>query len=116
LKLRYIRYQTSVSKVFDGVIADISEKRDILSAIHDRELTCKLQLKDGPIYENVRITKVDNDNFSWRMIKNKSILQQNSKIDDIRELEVNSDLEVGIQLKPQPSRWTVLDSSTNLDQ
>ncbi len=113
--MKYVRYQTSVAKIFDGTITDHDDIKQILSSIKDRELTCKLRLTSGPKHDYVRILDVKDDVFRWRMVKNKAILRDESSFDDILELEVNSDMETVLHLKPKPSRWTLLDPAADLD-
>lgn len=113
--MRYRRYQTSIAKIFDGTITDRDDIHNILTVIKQRELNCKIRLSEGPLQERVRVVQVNEKSFLWKMIKNKSILQQESLFEDIVELEVNTEADLGIQLKPKPSRWTLLDPMSDID-
>lgn len=107
--MRYVKYQTSIAKTFDGVISDEEDIIQILTALKDKEITCRLRLSDGPAHDNVRILSVMKEKFEWRMVKNRSILKQTSLFANIAELEVNTDIEMSLHLKPEPSRWSLLD-------
>ena len=107
--MKYICYKTTVSKVFD---ADIKEQEDILNLLNhikDKQLTCSVQLKLTPLYDSVRLLTVNENSISYRLIKDGVTLQKNAKIEDIVLLQVYSNDEVTLKLKPNPSRWSTLD-------
>lgn len=113
--MRYKRYKTTVSKIFDGIIEEDSEVKIIVTALKDKELTCSVQIEGEIMQDNVRIIKTDDDKFTWRMIKNKAILTRASSYMSIEQIEVNATTEITAILKPNPSRWALLDPEGEAD-
>ena len=111
--MRYVKYQTSIAKIFDGAISDEGDISKILTALEEKEITCRLRTVTGPMHDKVRIMSVMKGHFEWRMVKNNSILKQKSPFSDIVELEVNTNIEMSLQLKPGPSRWSLLDPASD---
>lgn len=109
--MRYTCLKTIVTKVFDGVLEDPDDVRNLLQLLKDKEITCAMQVKKGPVQEAVRILEIDESRITWRMFKDGTSLKKKSEISDIMMIRVNSNDELMIQLKPEPSRWGTLDVS-----
>ncbi len=109
--MRYTCLKTIVTKVFDGVLEDPADIQNILQLLKDKEITCAMQVKKGPVQECVRILEVGETRITWRMMKDGTSLKKKSEISDIMMIRVNSNDDLMIQLKPEPSRWGTLDVS-----
>lgn len=112
--MRYVRFQTIVEKVVDEIVDDSATIKSILSTLKSNEMTCTLQLSDGPKMSNVRIDKIDDSGFAFRVINRRSTLSKVAKFIDVEYLEVSSDVESLCRNKPNVTRWTLLDSSSGL--
>lgn len=112
--MRYVRFQTIVEKVVDEIVDDIVTIKSILLSLKSNELNCTLQLSDGPKMSGVRIDKIDDSGFSFRVINRRSTLSKTAKFGDVEYLEVSSDADSLCRNKPNVSRWTLLDSSSGL--
>ncbi len=108
--MRYTCFRTIVSKVFDQSL-DEDETKSVIKSLKDKELTCSLQIKSGPIHESVRILSLTDTRVTWRLIKNGSSLTKTSDMADITAIEVSTNDELMIALKPEPTRWSTLDAS-----
>lgn len=109
--MRYTCLKTIVTKVFDGVLEDPGDIRNLLQLLKDKELTCAMQVKKGPMHESVRILEINENRITWRMLKDGTSLKKKSEIADIMTIRVNTNDDLMIQLKPEPSRWGTLDVS-----
>lgn len=109
--MRYTCLKTIVTKVFDGVLEDPSDIRNLLQLLKDKEITCAMQVKKGPMHEFVRILEINESRITWRMLKDGTSLTKKSEITDIMMIRVNANDDLMIQLKPEPSRWGTLDVS-----
>ena len=113
--MRFVRLKTVVTKLCDMQISNKPDVVTILSKIKEKELTCSVRLSSGPMYYDVRILEMNDESIRWRTTKNQSSLVKWSKIDEVEYLEVNVKSEVLANLKPNPSRWSILDSGDNED-
>lgn len=109
--MRYIRYKTIKSKVFDQIVEDPEDVQLLLAGLKDKEVTCVMQVGSEPCHDFVRIIEVNNEKITWKIIAKSATLQKTSLITDIKTIEVNTSDEVMAQLKPEPSRWSTLDTS-----
>lgn len=109
--MRYTCLKTIVSKVFDGVLEDADDVMNVLKLIRDKEITCSMQVKGGPMHESVRILELNDGRITWRMMKDGTSLKKKSDIVDIVAVQVNTNDELMIKLKPEPTRWNTLDAS-----
>jgi len=109
--MRYIRYKTVISKVFDQVVEDSDDVQNLLKELKSKEITCAMQVGSGPRHEFVRILNVSDDKITWKVIARGATLQKSSLITDIQTLEVNVSDETMTVLKPESSRWSTLDTS-----
>lgn len=109
--MRYTCLRTITTKVFDGVLEDPDEIHNLLQLIKDKELTCSMQVKKGPMHESVRILEVDENCITWRLLQSGSSLQKKSEIADIMNVRLHTNDDIMIQLKPKPSRWSTIDVS-----
>jgi hypothetical protein len=109
--MRYTCFKTIVSKVFDGVLDDDEEIANVLNFIREKELSCSMQVKSGPVHETVRILAVDDSKITWRLIESGSSLKKTSDITDITAISLNANEELMVTLKPAPTRWSTLDAS-----
>jgi len=108
--MRYTCFRTTVSKVFDQIL-DNEEAQDVCSSLKEKELTCSIQIKSGPVHESVRILGITDSSVTWRLVKNGSSLMKSSKISDITAITVYTNEELMVSLKPEPTRWSTLDAS-----
>jgi hypothetical protein len=108
--MRYTCFRTIVRKVYDGILDDPEEIKNLLTQLKIKEITCSLKTKSGPCHEYVRILEVG-ESVTWRIIKNNTSLKKVSNIDDISSIEVCTSDEVMLNLKPEPSRWSTIDTS-----
>lgn len=109
--MKYTCLKTIVTKVFDGVLEDPADILNLLQLLKDKEITCAMQVKKGPVQESVRILEIDENRITWRMFKDGTSLTKKSEVSDIMMIRVNTNDELMIQLKPEPSRWGTLDVS-----
>lgn len=109
--MRYTCLKTIVTKIFDGIIEDPEDILNVLQVIKEKELTCAMQVKNSPMYESVRILEINDDCITWRLLKDGTSLKKKSKIVDIITMQVHTNDDLMIQLKPKPSRWSILDAS-----
>jgi hypothetical protein len=108
--MRYTCLKTIVTKVCDKKLEDEEDIQRVLSLLHEKQITCTLQVKGEPAHESVRILEVTEDRITWRMVQSGGTLKKTSKISDIVAITVDSD-EAAVTLKPDPSRWSTLDAS-----
>lgn len=109
--MRYTCLKTIVTKVFDGVLENPEDINNILQLLKEKEFTCAMQVKNGPMHESVRILELTKDRITWRLLKNGTSLIKKSEISDIASIRVNTNDDLMIKLKPEPSRWSTLDAS-----
>ena len=109
--MRYTCFKTIVTKVFDGVLEDPGDVLNLLQLIKEKEITCAMQVKKGPMHESVRILDINDNRITWRMLQAGTSLKKNSDISDIMTIRVNTNDDLMIQLKPDPTRWGTLDVS-----
>jgi len=111
--MRYIVLKSTVSKVFDEILNETEEIIELLIALKEKEITCSVQIKSGPVFNFVRILKVDIDNstFEWRLMKNGISLKKKTSINDINLLTIEVDNDMAVKIKPNPSRWSTIDTS-----
>jgi hypothetical protein len=109
--MRYTCLKTIVTKVFDGVLDDSDDVLNVLRMLNEKELTCSMQVKKGPVHDRVRILAIEDGRITWRLLKAGTSLQKKSDIADIMSIKVNVNDDLMIQLKPEPSRWSTLDAS-----
>ncbi len=114
--MRYTRLKTTISRIYDGILDDPEDIRNILVSLKDKEVTCSIKLKSGLMGNPVRILEVnDNDSFKWMMMKQRASLRRTSKFDDIDTLEVNTCDEITVK-KREASRWSILDPTSSLEE
>ncbi len=109
--MRYTCLKTTVSKVFDGILDDQDDILNILQILKDKELTCAMQVKKGPLHECVRILEIDKNCITWRLMKDGTSLKKKSEISDIAVMRVHTNDDLMVSLKPKPTRWSILDAS-----
>lgn len=109
--MRYVKLQTTVTKILDETIDDINTVVSILESILKQELNCTLALSDGLKVSNVRITKMNENNFSFRVLSKTSSLIKQARYNEIEYLEINTNADVMCRNKPNVTRWTLLDGS-----
>ena len=105
--MRFVRLTTTIKRTCDADIRDLSEIRDILESVKNKELTVALRLMTGPLMLSVRITKTGNGEVAFSVIKNKSILRRTAKYEEVDYLEVHTKSEILVN-KPNASRWDLL--------
>lgn len=110
--MRYTCLKTITTKVFDGILEDSEDILNLLRVLKEKEMTCAMQVKEGPLYDSVRILEVHNSSITWRLLKDGTSLKKKSEISDIMAIRVNANDEL-IKLKPSPSRWSTLDLSAS---
>ncbi len=110
--MRYVRLKTTVSKVVDETI-DIPTAKTVIKTLCDKEMTCSLQLSDGPRMEPVRITKVTDKDFMFHKWSHSGLLRRTVSYDEVIYLEVNTKDEVLARVKCVGSRWMLLDPSAS---
>lgn len=109
--MRYMCLKTIVTKVFDGILEDSEDINNLLQLLKEKELTCAMQVKKGPMHEFVRILNVDENHITWLILKDGTSLKKKSGISDIMTIRVNTNEDLMVKLKPEPSRWSTLDAS-----
>lgn len=109
--MRYTCVKVIETTLFDQILNDPEDIRNVLLSLKDKELTCSIQVKSGPLHQNVRILQVNDSTITWRMVVHGTSLRKISPIEDIALLRVVTDEELTVRLKPEPSRWSVLDTS-----
>lgn len=109
--MRYTCLKTIVTKVFDEILKDNDDIQRVLGLLQEKEITCSMQIKSGPIHDSVRILEITDISIIWRLIQGGSSLKKTSNISDITAITVNIDVEAMVTLKPKPSRWSTLDTS-----
>lgn len=109
--MRYTCLKTIVTKIFDGIVENSEDILNILQMLKEKELTCSMQIKSGPMHESVRILEIYDDIITWRLFKDGTSLKKKSKIADIIAMQVNTNDDLMIHLKPKLSRWSILDAS-----
>lgn len=110
--MRYVRLQTTVTKVVDEVVDDALTIKSILENLKSQELTCSLTLSDSPKMTNVRINKVGDDSFSFKVINKQSTVSNSSSFSNVSYLEVNTNAETLCRNKPNVGRFSLLDTSS----
>ena len=113
--MRFVRLKTVVTKICDQQVQDENEIVTLLNKLKEKEFTCSIRLFSGPVYSCVRILEVNSPNFKWRTTKNGSSLIKNSSINDLDYLELDVKTEVIAKLKPNQSRWSLIDSDADLN-
>lgn len=103
--------KTIVSKVFDGVLEEPEDILNLLQVLKEKELTCAMQVKKGPLHESVRILEISENCITWRLLKDGTSLKKTSEIADIMAIRVHTNDELMVKLKPEPTRWSTLDAS-----
>lgn len=109
--MRYTCLKTIVTKVFDGVLEDSGDILNLLQLLMEKELTFAMQIQNGSLHEFVRILEINEDRITWRLLKDGTSLKKKSDISDIATIRVNVNDDLMITLKPEPSRWSTLDTS-----
>lgn len=108
--MRYTCLKTIVTKVFDGILEDNDDIQRVLSLLMEKEITCSMQVKTGPVHESVRILRMTDTAITWCLIQNGCSLTKTSNISDITAITV-IDADGTAMLKAEPSRWSTLDAS-----
>lgn len=108
--MRYTCLKTIVSKVFDGILEDEEDIKNLLELLKEKELTCAMQVKMGPVHEKVRILSLDGEHITWRIIQDSTSLKKKSAITDIMMIRVHANDDLMVH-KPEPSRWSTIDAS-----
>ncbi len=108
--MKYKCFKSIVSKVFDGVLDD-EEAKNVISLLKEKETTCSLQVRNTHMLEPVRILGINGDKVTWRFCKDGSSLRGTTKISEIVAIEVHSNDELAVKLKPKATRWSTLDAS-----
>ena len=100
-------------KVFDGILEDPGDIHNLLEVLIEKELTCAMQVNKGPLHEFVRILEINKDDrrITWQLLKDGTSLKKKSEISDITTIRVNTNDDLMIMLKPEPTRWNTLDAS-----
>lgn len=111
--MRYIKLRTTVERVVDEVIDDDSTIQSILLSLKNNEIDCIIRLTDGPKMCNVRIDAVDDDGFSFRVINRSSTLSKKAQFNEVDYVEINTDADLLCRSKPNISRWTLLDPTSD---
>ena len=114
--MRYTRYKTSISKIYDGEIEDLDLIKKIVHSVHKNSLNCSIRLSTSGVMDNVQILSVADGSFVWRMTKNGSALRNTSKLEDLQSLEVNTSISSEVKLNSPPNRWAFLDPSSDIDE
>lgn len=111
--MKYTCYKIITTKIYEGILEDGEEIGAVLKLLKEKELTFAMRVKKTPLYEKARLLKIDGDKITWRITQDGASLQKTSFIDDIDTIEVYADTESVMNLKPNPSRWSTLDPSSN---
>lgn len=109
--MRYTCLKTIVTKVFDGILEDSEDILNLLQVLKEKELTCAMQVKKGPLHESVRILEISETRITWRLLKDGTSLRKKSEIVDIVAIQVHTNDDLMVKLKPDPTRWSILDAS-----
>lgn len=89
--MRYIRVHTIVTKIFDGNVVSLDETKDILHSAKNKEYDCEISLKDGMKYEWIRVSDVQDDRFTAKvMLNTSSVLTKTFLIKDIATFIIRS--------------------------
>jgi len=110
--MKYIKIQTTVSKVSDE-IQDINLIKSILEAIKEKELFCSFVLETNyhvDHHSKTRIVKLFEDDFLYRSFKGKAILKDRAKYEDLLELKVELLINKAFNSKNKDNRWYLLDT------
>jgi len=116
--MKYVCYKQIVAKVVDQEIDDIESVKAILQTILTHELTCTMHIKDREgllIHRKVRIKSMDEDTFSYITYTSSSTLRRSAKYEDITHLEMTTIDKIIGALKPNITRWSMLDAD-DIDQ
>ncbi len=111
--MKYVCYKQIISKVVDQEIDDFESVRAILQTILTHELTCTMHIKDREgllIHRNVRIKSMDEDKFSYITYTSSSTLRRSAKYQDIVHLEMTTIDKIIGALKPNITRWSMLEA------
>lgn len=108
--MRYVRYKTITSKIFDDILEDPEDIQNLLNELKSKEITCAMQVGFDPRHAFVRILEVDQTKITWSILEKGVSLRKTSLISDIKTLEVEAGDDL-VVLKPKPSRWSMLDTS-----
>lgn len=111
--MRYKRYKTAVSKLCDVVIDDNDEIRNLVRAICEKNISCQLCISNECPYDDVRIISIQDNDFTWRTMKNRSSLLKTSLYTNIDQIIVNTQAEEIARVQNDPSRWMLLDPDIN---
>ncbi len=107
--MRYVCFQKTVSRIVDEDITSLDDIRSILCTIKDEELTCLLHLKGGEHFLQVRVYDVTETELSYSVFTAEAKLKKNSDITEIEYLEVTVSDRVLSYIKPETSRWSLLE-------
>ncbi len=115
--MKYVCYKQIVSKIVDQEITDLLDIKAIMQTILNHELTCTMHIKDREgllIHRKVRIRSMSEDEFSYITYTSSSTLRRTAKYSDITHLEMTTIDKIIAALKPNITRWSLLESG-NLD-
>lgn len=107
--MRYVCFQNTVSRIVDEEISSLDDIRSILQTIKNEELTCLLYLKQGEHFLKVRVLDVTDTDFLYTVYTQESKLKKTSKFIDVKYLEVTVTDRVLSYIKPNTSRWALLE-------
>lgn len=110
--MKYVCKQIISKIILDTMVPEIESVRSILKSLKENRVKCSIQLSDSPKYHLSIITDVQENDFSFLIVKGQGNLLKKSKFDDLLLLEI-----IGTEF-PDPdlthitadiSRWSMLD-------
>lgn len=116
--MKYVCYQQIVSKVVDQEVDNLLDVKAILQTICNHELTCTIHMKDmdgSLVHKKVRIRALGDEYFDYITYTSSSTLKRRAKYVDITYLEMTTVSSILSVLKPQITRWNLLEAD-DLDE
>lgn len=105
--MKYKRRKISTVTLFDGYVEDDEDIRKILSSLCGREMDVSLKLKNESAKAFARITEVGQTEFKFEVLGYSSLVRH-ARVEDVDCLEVVSNDEFTVEVKPGITRWNLL--------
>ena len=110
--MRYIRIQKLVKRVCDEDVSDLKIIAELLRTVKEKELFCSIVLEKNyyiNYHPKVRIISVSDKKFAYRCFSNKATMKDETEIEYLKELKVETEIEKMIEKHGKDNRWMLLD-------
>lgn len=117
--MKYKRQKVVTTTLFNGLIEDENEIREILLSLCKYELDADLMMAGIPAIMPVRIVSVLDDHFDYKIINGPpghGCLTKSGTFDEIIELSVISNDATVVRTKPGITRWQCISPSDFFDE